>query len=87
MNDKRYKTYRWQKLRKEILIKYNNECQLCKKQGKVSKGDVVHHIKDSEEYPELMYDADNLICLCRTCHEKLHGRIGNKLSNRFPERW
>lgn len=28
----------------------------------------VHHIKPRSEYPELMYDPDNLITVCKTCN-------------------
>ena len=28
----------------------------------------VHHIKPRSEYPELMYDPNNLITVCKTCN-------------------
>lgn len=30
----------------------------------------VHHIKHSDEYPELAYDDNNLISLCHACHNQ-----------------
>lgn len=88
-NDKRYKKYSWVKLRKRIIARDNNECQWCKSKGKVSKAEVVHHIKEANEYPHLFYDPDNLVSLCRNCHERHHGRLGlvNKMQERFPETW
>ena len=86
MNDKRYKTYKWQRLREQVILRDNNECQWCKAKGKVGRAEVVHHIKPSDKYPDLMYEIDNLQTLCRPCHERVHGRepIAN---TRFPERW
>ena len=28
----------------------------------------VHHIKPRKEYPELMFEPDNLITTCKTCN-------------------
>ena len=28
----------------------------------------VHHIKKLAEYPELKYDSNNLMSLCKSCH-------------------
>lgn len=89
MDDKRYKTYKWQKLREQIILRDNNECQWCKTKGKVGKADVVHHVKDADEYPKLFHEPDNLVAVCRDCHERHHGRLGrvNAMQARFPERW
>ncbi len=32
--------------------------------------DMVHHIKERSEYPELALTLDNLISLCNACHNK-----------------
>src|ERR1035437_10547988 len=32
-----------------------------------------HHLKAKSEYPELMYDLDNGITLCASCHSIVHG--------------
>lgn len=70
---------RWQKVR---AIKAANDplCEQHLKQGTVVPLDVVHHIKSVEEYPELRLDMDNLMSLCRDCHEAIHkaGRWGKK---------
>lgn len=81
-----YKTYRWQKLRKEILRRDNNECQWCKKKGLVRKAEVIHHLKEADRYIDLFYEPSNLISLCRVCHEEYHGRI-RQLDERFVEWW
>ena len=46
-------------------------CQWCLKQNKIITKDLsVHHIVPLEEDMELRLDDDNLITLCRACHEQ-----------------
>lgn len=98
-SDNRYTRYEWKKIRYKVGKRDNFECQQCKKEGKVFTGEhrandgitlpeglAVHHIKHSDTNPELMYDPENLITLCRYHHELLHGRIKQE-EGRFPERW
>lgn len=80
-----YKSRTWQACRSIALARDNYLCQECLKQGKITPYDVVHHIKPRKEYPELALDADNLVCLCHTCHNKQHpekGRGKKKEENR-----
>lgn len=76
--DKFYHSTIWRQTRKKVLERDNYECQWCKEQGKVTTAtdDVleVDHIKTYEVYPELGIEMDNLRTLCRTCHNKRHGR-------------
>ena len=58
------KLRRW---RAKILLRDNFTCQSC---GKVSKSLDAHHIKAYLLFPELIYDVDNGIALCRQCHMK-----------------
>ena len=39
------------------------------------KADLVHHIKEIKEAPELALDIDNLESLCHKCHNKEHGGV------------
>lgn len=84
-----YNSSGWKRKRLEIKQRDNNECQECKRQGRVSLDTneysekakrkkimlVVDHIKELEDYPELALDDDNLETLCVNCHNKKHGRI------------
>lgn len=57
--------------------KYNYICQECKHQSNKLHA---HHVKPVAEYPELAYDFDNLISVCRNCHRVLHKmQPGNKV--------
>ena len=58
----------WEKIRKEKLAK-NPECEKCGSDKKL----VVHHIKPILDGGDLSAD-ENLQTLCRSCHEKAHGR-------------
>jgi hypothetical protein len=59
---------------------YEKDDWACRKCG--SKSDLVaHHIKSFASYPELRFDVDNGITLCRRCHKRLHSGVG--LSTRF----
>lgn len=53
---------------------------LCEKCGKV--GEEVHHIvhltPDNVTDPEIALNQDNLILLCKDCHNKVHERFTNK---------
>jgi hypothetical protein len=55
-------------------------CQEC---GAKHKDIVAHHIKKFSDYPDLRFEPDNGITLCRSCHKKLHKEIG--LKTRFSK--
>lgn len=54
--------------RKAVLRRDNSTCQICGKKNMIC----VHHKKGWNDYPELRYDVDNGITLCRECHKLLH---------------
>lgn len=53
-------------LRLKIRRRDSNTCQAC---GVKRKGLDVHHIDEDK----MNCDESNLICLCRSCHRKVHG--------------
>lgn len=71
--DKFYQSYKWLKVAKVIRMKYDYVCQGCGK-----RGSHVHHIDHlkREDYinkpAEKCYGEDNLILLCKECHEEEH---------------
>lgn len=60
---------RWRRMRARIIDR-DKVCMRCLiKFGIVNTTDLtVDHIKSRNHYPELMWDEDNLICLCRSCN-------------------
>lgn len=57
--------------RDKIYRKDSFTCQICNKY--CEKGNIIAHPKKSfTDYPELRFDVDNGITLCRGCHLKIH---------------
>lgn len=71
-----YKTQRWKNKRERILRRDGYLCRECKRFGKMVQATEVHHIKHADEYPELIWVDDNLISLCKGCHNKKHPEKG-----------
>ncbi len=86
-----YNSRTWRNKRKQILERDNNECQICKKEGKFKPADTVHHIKELKDYPKLALIDSNLISVCFSCHNIIHERFGEQKSRGekmgIPERW
>lgn len=90
-----YKDSYWKNLSKTIRERDNNECQECKKEGKLTikqhdKKLDVHHIKELEKFPELAYEESNLETVCVNHHnildeKNIRGTTKKKFMN--EERW
>ena len=64
-----YKTARWQKLRKQVLLK-QPFCAECQRQGKITRATIVDHIKPHKGNLDLFWDEENLQSLCKSCHDR-----------------
>ena len=82
-----YQSKEWRQLRADIIHKNYNECHNCRKKGKITKAETVHHIHHLREYPqyalsEYIYkDGEkiiNLIPLCSKCHWEEHPEKNKK---------
>lgn len=76
--DKFYNSRPWRNLRLKALERDHHECQMCKKNPNVNKivfANTVHHIQEIKDRPDLAMDLDNLVSLCRNCHEEIHERL------------
>ena len=85
-----YKSKEWREARAESLRIHNHECQRCKRAGRVSLADHVHHKKELKSFPELAFVQGNLEPLCKQCHNEEHDRLKDfKLKPKFinEERW
>lgn len=61
--------------RREVFIRDYWTCQMCgKKKGIKIRA---HHIRPFKDYPELRFEIDNGITLCKTCHQNngLHNKV------------
>lgn len=90
-----YKSAKWERLRKEVLIEHKYECQQCKTRGFYKKANTVHHVQYVKRHPELALsktyeykgkEYKNLIPLCHDCHEEVHG-YRRKKESLTEERW
>lgn len=72
-----YNSIRWRKLREWKFV-CDPLCEICKKEGKIIPAEDIHHIISfmSTDDPvcreRLAYDYDNLMSLCKRCHQKIH---------------
>lgn len=75
-----YNTAQWRKMRK-MMIMQNPLCQKCLENDIISIAKEVHHkkpissAKTKQEMFSLMFDYNNLICLCEKCHHEIHKLI------------
>lgn len=71
----RFKNPQYILWRSAVLERDNYTCQDCGRQcKKYEKGLAAHHIKSYAKHPELRYDVNNGLTLCRECHMRLHGK-------------
>lgn len=77
----------WQKVRREAMIRASCMCERCKENGLSIPASEAHHVvpvetaTTFEEKKRLMYDVNNVRCLCHDCHVMIHfemGRSGKK---------
>lgn len=76
-----YKSNRWKRKRELILKRDNYRCKECSRYGKTTEAVTVHHIVPVRENESLRLDNNNLISLCNACHNRMHDRLTNELTN------
>jgi 5-methylcytosine-specific restriction protein A len=67
-----YRSKEWDKVRKARLALDTGLCQKCKKEGKITIADMVHHKVEIKDDWDKRLDIDNLISLCNKCHNSIH---------------
>lgn len=72
-----YHTSEWDRVRRDAMARDHGLCQECLKRGRVTTAEIVHHINEltpsTVHDPGQAYGLDNLECVCRECHARLHG--------------
>lgn len=75
MRRKAYNNTEWRKLR-DTYIKEHPLCEDCLDKGKVVPAEDIHHIRSPFQNGEcnkaLLLDYNNLMALCKQCHNKRH---------------
>ncbi|WP_294481876.1 HNH endonuclease signature motif containing protein [uncultured Bacteroides sp.] len=72
-----YNTERWRRLR-AWKFACNPLCEMCLKDDKVVPAEDIHHVvsfmstDDPAQRNFLAYDFDNLMSLCKQCHQRVH---------------
>lgn len=79
---KGYKDDRWKHKRIFILKRDEYTCRECVRYGKVKGATMVHHIRPLKDYPELALANKNLISLCGKCHNEMHDRVTDELTQK-----
>ena len=82
MSEKFYKSKKWKTKRQSILRRDDYLCRECKRYGKTTPATTVHHILPMEQRPDLKLNSLNLISLCNECHNKMHDRNTNELTEK-----
>lgn len=62
-------TYRWQQLRRTLLL-LNPICAICLKNGRITQATEVDHIIPHKGDMLLFWDTHNMQNLCETCHAR-----------------
>lgn len=62
----------WHRVRQVTLNRDNNLCLCCWSNNKIKYAALVHHIVEVNEDVSKAYDINNLISVCRCCHNDIH---------------
>ena len=85
-----YKTYRWRKVREQILMR-DNGCDLGINSLPITGKIFIHHIEpvsidDINNDNPIIYDENNLICVSLQTHNLIHyGLKNNEYEERKPD--
>ena len=77
-----YKSAKWTRKRTAALARDGWMCTECKRYGKRTQATTVHHIFPRTEFPEHQWDGWNLASLCDACHDAMHDRTTNALTDK-----
>lgn len=72
-----YKSKAWRDVREAAMQRDGRLCVDCMKQGLYRPAEEVHHIEEltpeNINDPNVALNLNNLVSLCRECHQKRHG--------------
>lgn len=79
-----YRSDRWYDARRAVIRRANGRCEKCGAVG-IEVHRIVHLTNDNVDNPNISINLDNLILLCKECHNKIHGRFTNTQKYKFDE--
>ena len=56
---------KWKKIRAKVLRRDEYLCRECKRYGKTTLANTVHHIKPASKYPELRFNINTYIAVAQ----------------------
>lgn len=65
----------WKRIR-DAFLREHPFCEMCRRDGRATAADTVHHIVPLSEGGS--NEWDNLMALCHSCHSRLHARRGDR---------
>jgi len=67
------RNHKWLKFTKQVKKERMYQCYFADKT--CSTHLCCHHIKNVKDYPELVYEKDNILVLCQSHHRRLHSML------------
>ena len=80
--DKIYKKRQWPRLRDKALRRDGYLCRECLRYGKRVQANTAHHVFPVSMYPQWAWCLWNLISLCGSCHNAMHDRGSDSLTDK-----
>lgn len=77
-----YRDRRWLRLREAILRRDGYLCRECARYGKRVEANTAHHVFPADAFPQWAWERWNLIALCAACHNAMHIRATDELTDR-----
>lgn len=69
----------WKRIRDRHIAEHPL-CEVCKKQGRITPAEEVHHIKPLSQGGT--HDDSNLMSLCKECHSRITAKEGDRWHNK-----
>lgn len=77
-----YKGKRWEGLRDKVFRRDKYFCRECLRYGRRVQATTAHHVYPAGRYPAWRWEAWNLISLCSSCHNAMHIRRTEELTEK-----
>lgn len=77
-----YNSNVWKDTRTAYKKSKNGLCEKCLAEGLITPAKIVHHkiwlTPDNINDPNITLNWSNLLCVCKSCHEEIHGNFTTK---------